>query len=188
VSVWFFQSSSLSDVGSQVASNSYTEPSPKHTAEHTTTATCVLCGFRPAVNPIHEIALRAFFKGQADLRPGFDAAGVYADHYLHILLRLTTHRREKFMKSLASGGRMTPVQMILIADMLQDHVDRCKKLEEGDSKTTSGTKSRAGGGQPEISRPTKPLLSLFCTVECSYTRIKERMQIGDDEYFDLGVC
>lgn len=83
---------------------------------------------------------------------------------------------------------MTPVQMILIADMLQDHVDRCKKLEEGDSKTTSGTKSRAGGGQPEISRPTKALLSLFCTVECSYTRIKERMQIGDDEYFDLGVC
>ncbi|KAJ6577518.1 hypothetical protein B0H19DRAFT_1252858 [Mycena capillaripes] len=140
---------------------------------------CVLCGFQPPISLQQKTTLREFFKGHKDLRQSFEACGIFADKYFHILLHLSTDRRERFMKSLAPG-KMTHFEMVFISNMLQEHVDSTGRAKKGDLRTAPQ------GRKMEVSRPPRSILSFFCSLKCNDENIKKRMEIADEEeYLDL---
>ncbi|KAJ6553602.1 hypothetical protein DFH09DRAFT_1085712 [Mycena vulgaris] len=151
-------------------------------AERAAWASCVLCGFQPPIPRPQKAAFTQFFKEQEDLRSALEAAGIVADHHFRALLRLSAHQRDRFMQSLAPS-KMTQFEMVVLCDMLQDHVNGLKVKQ----KLALGTDTRARKiPLMEIAKPPRSMLTYFDTLRCDYTRIRERMEISDEEeYFDL---
>ncbi|KAJ7470742.1 hypothetical protein FB451DRAFT_1559339 [Mycena latifolia] len=154
--------------------------------ERAACATCVLCGFQPPIPRAQKAALFQFFKEHEDLRTCFEAAGIVADHHFRCLLRLSTHRREGFLQSLAPI-MMNQFEVVVLCDMLQDHTDGGRIKEAEQKKLASDCDTRARKIlRMELPRPPWSMLNYFSTHECDYTLIQKQMDISDEkEYFDL---
>ncbi|KAJ7690101.1 hypothetical protein B0H17DRAFT_1134582 [Mycena rosella] len=156
-------------------------------AERAAWQACVLCGFQPPVPRAQKVALLQFFQGREDLRPGFDAAGIVADYHFRCVLRLRAQERDGFLQSLAPA-KINPLEVVMLCDMLQDHVDGGQITEARAKKLAPGADTRAKIPQMEVPRPSQSVLDDLSLLECDPTRIMEHMEIADEEdYFDLVV-
>jgi hypothetical protein len=125
--------------------------------------------------------LHECFKSRADLLRLLALAGVVADHHFRALLRLSAARRCEFLDGLASAGKLTYYEKVLILDVLKTHIDNnADSYENGECARKVHLTA--------IPRPPEGLENLMAMHTSRYAHVKRHLKIVDDEeYFEVVV-